>query len=214
MVVVDRFTKIAHFVACHKADDASYITDLYLWEIIRLYGVPKTIVSDKDTQFLSYFRRSLWHLLGTKLLYSTTCHPQTDGQTEVTNRALSTHLRTMVQKNLKYWDIKLPHAEFACNRTPVRAIGCSPFEVLNRIHPLLLLILFLDLLTVRSVLRMNRGLKKWRGFINRSGHILRKSMKLTRLRPTEIGRPWSFNLGTLFGYTSGRRGFPPGGRVS
>jgi len=97
MVVVDRFTKMAHFVACHKADDdASHIADLYFKEIIRLHGVPKTIVSDRDTKLLSYFWRSLWHLLGTKLLYNTTFFPQTYGKTEVTNRTLSTLLRTLV----------------------------------------------------------------------------------------------------------------------
>ena len=135
MVVVDKSTKIAHFVACHKANDASHIVDLYFREIIRLHRVPKTIVSDRDTKFLSHFWRSLWHLLGTKLLYSTT-HPQTDGQTEVTNRTLCTLLRTMVQKNLKEWDLKLPHAEFAYNRTPTRAAGCSPFEALYGINSL------------------------------------------------------------------------------
>ena len=75
MVVVDRFTKIAPFVSSHKPNDASHITDLYLREIIRLHGVPKTIVSDRDTKFLSHFWGSLWHPLGTKLLCSTTCHP-------------------------------------------------------------------------------------------------------------------------------------------
>jgi len=75
MVVVDRFTKMAHFVACHKADDGSHITDLYFREIIRLHGVRKIIVRDRDTKFLSHFWRSLWHVLGTKLLYSTNCHP-------------------------------------------------------------------------------------------------------------------------------------------
>ena len=60
----------------------------------------------------------------------------TDGQTEVTNITLSTLLRTLVQNNLKEWDLKLPHAEFAYNRAPARATDCSPFEALYRINPL------------------------------------------------------------------------------
>ena len=63
---------MALFVASHKIDDASYVADLYFKEIIWLLRVPKTIVSDRDTKFLSHFWRSLWHLLGTKLLYNST----------------------------------------------------------------------------------------------------------------------------------------------
>ncbi|XP_074298949.1 uncharacterized protein LOC141629936 [Silene latifolia] len=135
MVVVDRFSKMAHFVACHKTDDASNVAHLYYQEVVRLHGIPKTIVSDRDVKFLSYFWNMLWRKVGTKLLFSTAYHPQTDGQTEVTNRILGTILRGIVNKTQKDWDLKLAHAEFAYNRSPTFATRRSPFEVVYGVNP-------------------------------------------------------------------------------
>jgi len=74
-VVVDGFSKVAHSIPCHKVDDVTYITNLFFKEVVKLHGIPRTIVSDRDTKFLSHFWRTLLGKLGTKLLFSTICHP-------------------------------------------------------------------------------------------------------------------------------------------
>ncbi|XP_024009449.1 uncharacterized protein LOC112084532 [Eutrema salsugineum] len=134
-VVVDRFSKMAHFIPCNKTDDAMNVANLFFRDIVRLHAMPRTIVSDRDTKFLSFFWKTLWSKLGTKLLFSTTCHPQSDGQTEIVNRTLSTLLRALIKKNLKTWEECLSHVEFAYNHAKHSASQFSPFEIVYGFNP-------------------------------------------------------------------------------
>ena len=135
-VILDRFSKMSLFISCHKINDATHIADLFFREIVQLHGVPRSIVFDRDVKFLSYFWKVLWGKLGTKLLLSTNCHSQTDGQIEAVNRTLSTLLCTTIQKNLKNWDDCFPFIEFAYNRSVHSTTKFSQFEIVYGFNPL------------------------------------------------------------------------------
>ncbi|KAK1651032.1 hypothetical protein QYE76_068837 [Lolium multiflorum] len=194
-VVVDRFSKMSHFIACHKSDDASHIANLFFREIVRLHGVPKTIVSDRDVKFMSYFWKTLWRKLGT--LFSTTCHPQTDGQTEVVNRTLSQLLRSMIKKNLKEWEECLPHVEFAYNRAVHSTTELCPFEVVYGFKP----ITPLDLLPLPIHERVNMEASKRADYVKKihekTKELIEKKGKSNAARMNKKRKEMLFKPGDL-----------------
>jgi hypothetical protein len=120
---------MAHFIPCQKTSDATHIANLFFKEVIRVHGLPKSIVLDRDTKFIGNFWRTLWKKLGTNLAYNLAYHPQMDGQTELVNRSSRGLLRSLVTEHHSQWDHILPQAEFSYNDSVNRSTGQSPFQV-------------------------------------------------------------------------------------
>lgn len=92
-VIVDRLTKVAHFLLIMETWGAMKLARVYVKEIVQLHGVPRDIISDRDTRFMARFWKELHRAYGTQLKYSTSYHPETDGQTERMNQILEVMLR-------------------------------------------------------------------------------------------------------------------------
>ena len=129
-VIVDRFTKSAHFLPINAGYSPEKLAEIYIKEIIRLHGTPKSIISDRDPRFTSRFWKALHEALGTKLRFSTAYHPQTDGQSERTIQTLEDMLRACVIDFKGNWDRFLPLAEFAYNNSYHASIQMAPYEAL------------------------------------------------------------------------------------
>ncbi|KAG5540501.1 hypothetical protein RHGRI_020647 [Rhododendron griersonianum] len=129
-VIVDRLTKSAHFLPVRMTDTMESFSRLYINEIIRLHGVPVSIVSDRDPRFTSNFWGSLQKALGTDICLSTAFHPQTDGQSERTIQTLEDMLRACVLDFEGSWERHLPLVEFAYNNSYQANIGMAPYEAL------------------------------------------------------------------------------------
>jgi hypothetical protein len=129
-VVVDRLTKVAHFIPVKTTYTSARLAKIYMNWILCLHGVPKSIVSDRGTQFTYHFWRQLHESLGTRLEFSIAFHPQTDGQTERVNQILEDMLRACALDYGSSWDDNLPYAEFSYNNSHQASIEMAPFEAL------------------------------------------------------------------------------------
>ena len=135
LVVIDRLSKMVHLIPTTSTVTAAEVAKLFVQNVVRLHGVPKSIVSDRDKNFTSIFWRTVCELWGIKQKMSTAFHPQTDGQTERVNRVLEEYLRSYVNPMQDDWDRYLPMAEFAMNDSYQTSIGMSPFYMTYGYHP-------------------------------------------------------------------------------
>ncbi|GJS47703.1 ty3-gypsy retrotransposon protein [Tanacetum coccineum] len=139
LVVVDRFSKYAHFGPLPTSFNGHKVAEVFLDMVVKLHGIPKTIVSDRDPIFLSKFWTELFGLSGTQLNHSTAYHPQSDGQTEVVNRGLEQYLRAMASDRPQQWVRFLPWAEYCYNTSYHSSIKMSPFQAVYGRLPLTLI---------------------------------------------------------------------------
>jgi ribonuclease HI len=129
-VVIDRFSKVAHFLPIKETISASQLADLYVSRIVSLHGIPLEISSDRGSIFTSKFWDSFQEAMGTHLKFSTAYHPQSQGQVERVNQVLEDMLRACVISFGKKWEESLPFAEFSYNNSYQASLKMAPFEVL------------------------------------------------------------------------------------
>jgi hypothetical protein len=129
LTVVDRFSKFAHFIPLGHPYSAASVAKAFFDNIVRLHGFPASIVSDRDPVFTSHLWSELFHLSGTRLCTSSAFHPQTDGQSEVTNKIITIYLRCLPDDRPCSWLRWLPWAEFCYNTSLQSALKTTPFEV-------------------------------------------------------------------------------------
>jgi len=135
-VVIDRFTKMAHFLPLKKdGKTAADLAVIFAREIWRHHGLPTDIVSDRDSRFTSEVWREFLQLSGIRPRMSTAFHPQTDGQTERLNQTIEAYLRAFVAKDQSDWVSLLPMAEFAYNNSVMIGNGMTPFFANYGFHP-------------------------------------------------------------------------------
>jgi hypothetical protein len=129
-VIVDRLTKVTHFIPVKMTYARLQLAELYIARIVCLHGVPKKILSDRGTQFNSMFWERLHESMDTKFNFTMVYHPQMDGQTERVNQVLEGMLRAYDLQYGRSWDKSLPYVEFSYNNSYKESLKMAPFEML------------------------------------------------------------------------------------
>ena len=134
-VVVDRLSKMRHFIPCHTTIDTLELAELFLREVVHLEVLPLTIISDRGPQLVSTLWQQIWSRLGTDQRVSTAFLPQTDRGTERMNSTLEQHLRVFINYHHDDWVEWPPLAGFTANNGMCETTKCTPFYVVQGVDP-------------------------------------------------------------------------------
>ena len=136
--VVDKATKMCHFIPCSDTITAKGTAQLYCQYVSRLHGIPSVIISDRDSCFTSRFWRELWRLLGTNLWMGSRFHLESSSQVERFNQLLEQTLQCAVHQygEARHWMEVLPFVEFVVNNTPNRTTAYTTFFLNYGYYPL------------------------------------------------------------------------------
>ncbi|MCO5590874.1 hypothetical protein L7F22_044849 [Adiantum nelumboides] len=129
--IIDQFSKHAHFIPVKKTVKPQHLARLYVTPIFRLHGMPEMIVSVRDPRFTSLFWKAIWENIGTRLQFSPSFHPQTDGQSEIANSVVLDLLKSYISNQKTQWERYLPLVEFAYNNTIHSSTRKAPFEIVE-----------------------------------------------------------------------------------
>ena len=136
MVVVDKFSKYSVFVDAPELCSSEVAADMFYKYVVKYFGVPADIVSDRDTRFTLWFWTTLFNIFGTELKLSISNHPQTDGQTERINHLLEEYLKHYVTASQRNWVTLLNTVQFYYNLHKSSATEMSPFEIILGKQPM------------------------------------------------------------------------------
>ena len=177
---------------------------------MRLHGVPKSITSDRDTKFIIHFWQTLWKRFDTSLNYSSTSHPQTDGQTEVVNRTLGKLIQCNSGEKPKKWDLALSQAELVCNSSVSRSTGKSSFAIVYSVPPKHAL----DLVPLPELPRVSQAAENMVECIQVMQEEVRQKLEATNAKYKEVAdkkrRENIFNVGDLVLVYLRKERFPVG----
>jgi transposase InsO family protein len=137
-VVICRLSSMVHLIPINTKTTATQLSSIYMREVVRLHGLPSLIMSDRDPKFTSKWWRELHRIMGTKLLMSTSFHPQMDGIMERANRSIEQIFRAIIDPDQRDWVKKSPLIEFTINSSINSAMGLAPFEINNGYMPVMM----------------------------------------------------------------------------